>query len=86
MHFGFLTDFTDFRGGVEQVIKRVIIRSGTPHRSLRSLCVVLTINQHLRGWAGVFSDYTAVIGISLSVMRHQLIGYAVICCDYKPRR
>ena len=31
----------------------VLWEVGTPHRSLRSLCVVLTINQPLRGCAAV---------------------------------
>ena len=53
------TDFTDFRGGVEQVIKRVIISLSEAGR-------------------GFLAATPRLLG--------QLVGYAVICCDYKPRR
>ena len=35
------------------------VGSGTPHRSLRSLCVVLTINQPLRGCAAIIAAEAA---------------------------
>ena len=44
------------------------VESGTPHRSLRSLCVVLIINQRLRRCAAVICGYAAVIGHHLVVM------------------
>ena len=47
------------------------VGSGTPHRSLRSLCVVLTINQPLRGCA-------AVIGAALPRLLASPGGDAVL--------
>ena len=42
------------------------VGSGTPHRSLRSLCVVLTINQPLRGCAAVIAaeaDFVDILSV-----------------------
>ena len=54
------------------------VGSGTPHRSLRSLCVVLTINQRLRRCAAVFCGCAAVNGHHLggdAVIRQRCRGY-----------
>ena len=46
------------------------VGSGTPHRSLRSLCVVLTINQPLQGCAAVIgAALPRLNGTTLVVIR-----------------
>ena len=80
--------FTDFGGGDKRVIislsKAVLlVGSGTPHRSLRSLCVVLTINQPLRGCAVAVSGHRfGDAEVIRQVRRGYALGYKLWFYDF----